>query len=311
MNTTFYRYALEVERTKSITQAAENLYMAQPNLSKAIKDAEDSLGYSLFERTPKGVLPTPKGRLFLEHARVIVQQMEQIEAIADDSAATVQRLNVSIPRSSYISKALSNFAASLDKSHEILLNIIETSSVKTVQNIVTGEFDLGIIRYQNLYENYFEDYLTEKNLSSDLIWDFQYLALMSQSHKLAGNQRIQPDDLMDSIEIIHGDNAIPYLSQGKIKVQEIPLAEKRIYLYERANQFELLSHVPETFMWVSPIPQDILERYKLVQRRCDFSGNHFKDMLIYRSGYPFSELERKFMDLVYQAKNEVSLKQYS
>ena len=38
MNTLHFRYALEIEKTRSITQAAENLYMAQPNLSKAIKE---------------------------------------------------------------------------------------------------------------------------------------------------------------------------------------------------------------------------------------------------------------------------------
>ena len=51
MNTQHLKYAVEVERTGSITQAADNLYMAQPNLSKAIKELEDTLGISIFRRT--------------------------------------------------------------------------------------------------------------------------------------------------------------------------------------------------------------------------------------------------------------------
>ena len=43
MNTTIFQYALEVERTRSITQAAENLLIAQPNLSKAIRETVDAL----------------------------------------------------------------------------------------------------------------------------------------------------------------------------------------------------------------------------------------------------------------------------
>ena len=43
MNTLHLSYAVEVERCGSITQAAENLYMAQPNLSKAIKDLEEDM----------------------------------------------------------------------------------------------------------------------------------------------------------------------------------------------------------------------------------------------------------------------------
>ena len=44
MNTLHFKYAVEVEKTRSITQAADNLYMAQPNLSKAIRELEDTLG---------------------------------------------------------------------------------------------------------------------------------------------------------------------------------------------------------------------------------------------------------------------------
>ena len=44
MNLKQLRYAVEIERTGSITQAAKNLYMAQPNLSKAVRELEDELG---------------------------------------------------------------------------------------------------------------------------------------------------------------------------------------------------------------------------------------------------------------------------
>lgn len=77
MNTTLFKYALEVERTRSITQAAENLLIAQPNLSKALREAEDSLGYAIFHRTPRGAFPTEKGVRFLEIAREITQQLKR------------------------------------------------------------------------------------------------------------------------------------------------------------------------------------------------------------------------------------------
>ena len=53
MNTLHFKYAVEVERTGSISQAAENLFMAQPNLSKAIRELEDTLGITIFKRTSK------------------------------------------------------------------------------------------------------------------------------------------------------------------------------------------------------------------------------------------------------------------
>ena len=49
------RYAAEVAKRGSIRQAAEALYMGQPNLSKAIRELESTVGIQIFERSPKGV----------------------------------------------------------------------------------------------------------------------------------------------------------------------------------------------------------------------------------------------------------------
>ena len=73
MNTMHFKYVVEVEKTRSITQAARNLFMAQPNLSKAIRELEETLGFAIFERTPKGVTPTRKGAAFLHYAKNVVQ----------------------------------------------------------------------------------------------------------------------------------------------------------------------------------------------------------------------------------------------
>ena len=53
MNLSHLRYALEVERTGSINKAAQNLFMGQPNLSKAIKDLESEVGITIFKRNAK------------------------------------------------------------------------------------------------------------------------------------------------------------------------------------------------------------------------------------------------------------------
>jgi DNA-binding transcriptional LysR family regulator len=74
-NILFFKYAIEIERTRSITKAAENLYMAQPNLSKAVKEMEETVGFAIFERNSRGVVPTQKGLRFLDYARKILEEM--------------------------------------------------------------------------------------------------------------------------------------------------------------------------------------------------------------------------------------------
>ncbi len=310
MNTLYFKYAVEVEQTRSITQAAENLFMAQPNLSKAIKELEDSLGIIIFERNSKGVTPTKKGMEFLEYAKNILVQLNKMEALASEDNGQRQYFNIAIPRGSYIADGFINFVSELDYKKEIDINIKETNSMETISGICENTFSFGIIRYQGSYETYFLDYLQEKNLCYDLIWEFEYLALMSGKHPLAEERELSQEKLAQYVEIVHGDTVVPYLSANESKRNEKSKAKKRIYVYERGSQFDMLTYIPWTYMWVSPIPEKLLRRYDLVQRRCTVANNKYKDILIYPKGYQFSELDKKFIDKLYASKNEVAFREY-
>ncbi len=311
MNVLFFKYAIEVERTRSISQAAENLFMAQPNLSKAIKEMEDTLGFNIFERSSKGVIPTMQGKEFLVYARNIVSQLEKIDSIAKPNSAELQSLKVSIPRGTYVAYGMANFVLGLDMSKGIDINVQETNSVQTINNIAGGQYGIGIIRYQTKYEKYFLDFLSEKDLRYETIWEFDSLVLFSKDHKLASQPEIRYEQLADYIEIMHGDNTVPYLSASDGQNYENHRTDKRICLYERCNQFELLTKVPTTYLWVSPIPEDILNRYELVQRRCITESRRSKDVLIYPSGYKLTSMDKRFIDKLYEAKNEVAFEEYN
>ena len=81
MNLTYLKYVVEVARVRSITKAAQNLYMGQPNLSKAIRELERELGITIFRRTSKGVIPTPQGEEFLGYAQGILSQLDELESL--------------------------------------------------------------------------------------------------------------------------------------------------------------------------------------------------------------------------------------
>lgn len=311
MNTLYFKYAVEVERTGSITQAADNLRMAQPNLSKAIKELEDSIGIKIFKRTSKGVMPTQKGADFLVYAKNILTQLEKMESLSNTDKTHCQSINIAIPHGSYISIALTRFVLELDQEKEISIHINETDSMEAINSILYNKFDLGIIRYQTIYDNYFMDYLNEKDICCDLIWEYNYLALMSKNHPLANAEEVRYKDLSKYIEIIHGDESVPYITTFDAKKDiETAQVNKRIYVYERCTQFDLLSFVPTTFMWVSPIPSELLNRYELVQRKCVVPNHQFKDVLIYPKGYKFTALDKKLISKIYEAKNEVAYRHY-
>lgn len=313
MSTTHLKYAVEIEKTGSISQAAENLFMAQPNLSKAIRELEDSLGIIIFERTSKGVKPTLQGNEFLKYAKNILCQIDKMQSIhiSKEERENRQSLRLSIPRGSYISTAFVSFVNSLDSSKNIDLNIHETNSVKTITDVSENKFDLGIIRYQKQNEKYFKDYLKGKNLVCEPLWEFSCLVLMSKEHDLASGEDIKYEDLLSNyIEIVHGDNLVPYLQSPANDQLDIEKSKKKIYVYERGSQLELLSTVKNTFMLVSPVPKHLLERYNLVQRACDIPNNKFVDLLVYQSDYDFTKFDKLFLNKLYEVKNEVSHERY-
>lgn len=294
MNMQQLRYAVEVAKTGSISKAAENLYMGQPNLSKAIKELEGELNYPIFTRTTKGATLTPKGQEFLRHAKSILAKYEEIEAIGQTDAEK-QSFHVSVPRSSYIAEAFTDFVGGLSMEKDLDLDFMETNSVSAIRHVADGDSHLGIIRYDAANEPYFLNQLVEKRLAHRELWAFEYLLLMSERHPLAEKAQVDRDDLLNHIEIRYGDLSVPYRGEALKKPGEA--GGKIIYVYERGSQFDLLNRVPRTYMWVSPMPADLLARNALVQRPCP-GGALFKDVLIWPKGHKFTPLEKAFVKQV-------------
>src|SRR5689334_16413864 len=71
------RYFIAVAEEGSLTNAAERrLHTAQPSLSRQIRDLETEVGVSLIERHARGIELTAAGRVFLDHARLALLQVE-------------------------------------------------------------------------------------------------------------------------------------------------------------------------------------------------------------------------------------------
>ena len=120
MNILHLKYAVEVEKTRSINRAAENLFMAQPNLSRAIRELEESLGITIFHRTSKGISVTPQGEEFLQYAKKILSQIDEVEALYKNARTGKQSFSISVPRASYISAAFTEFSKKIDAEEDLL-----------------------------------------------------------------------------------------------------------------------------------------------------------------------------------------------
>lgn len=253
------------------------------------------MGIKIFERSVKGMVLTPEGEEFIGYAKGIIDHINQVDMIYKSGAVKKQKFSVSVPRACYISEAFAEFSKSIsDTNTEIFYK--ETNSKSTINDILDLDYRLGIIRCSSSYDKYFKSMLEEKGLSYEMIAEFSYKLIMSRDNPLSQKETITFDDLENYIRIAHADPYVPTLSMAKAMREELPDNVSRcIYIFERASQFDLLSKNPQTFMWVSPTPADVLKKYDLVQRDCESNKKMYKDLLIYRKGYKFTELDNNFI----------------
>ncbi len=298
MNLLHLKYAVEVARVGSLNKAAENLIVAQPNLSRSIKELETEVGITIFERTPKGVYLTAQGEEFIGHAKGLLKQIDHLENMYKDDRPVRRRFSASVPRAGYICDAFVRFSESVE-SRAFELFYKETNSKRTIQNVLDSDYNIGIIRYAENFEKYFEASLSEKGLCHEVISEFSYRLIMSEDSELAKLQSITYADLENFIEIAHADPYVPSVSMSRVQKEELPdNVNRRIFVFERSSQMDILSSNKNTYMWVSPTPKDMLERYNLVCRECPENKKIYKDVLIFKDGYKLTELDKRFINEV-------------
>jgi len=305
MNILHMKYAVEVAKMGSLNKASEALLIAVPNISRSIKELESDLGITIFDRTTKGMYLTPDGEEFINFAKEILSQIDQVEKYYREGSPDKQKFSISVPRACYISEAFAEFSKTLTKeSAEIFYK--ETNSQRTLHNMLNHDYKLGIIRYAENYDKYFKSMLDEKDFVYELITEFSYSLIMSADNPLSKIDNITFNDLTDYIEIAHADPYVPSMPLSKVVKEELPdNINRRIYIFERGSQFDLLNKNPETFMWVSPAPQSILDRYNLVQKKCSENKRIYKDVLIYKNGYKLSDLDRRFITELCESKRKI------
>ena len=81
------------------------LFVSQPNLSGAVRELENEIGFQIFRRTSKGVIPTPQGEEFLGYARQLLEQYQLIEDRFVRRTAEKKKFSVSMQHYSFAVKA--------------------------------------------------------------------------------------------------------------------------------------------------------------------------------------------------------------
>ena len=248
MNLQQLKYAIEIEKDGSISKAAENLYMRQPHLSRAIRELEASMGIDIFRRTSKGVEPTEIGRDFLQKAKDIVCRVESFENMYRASENSIVNLRVCVPDFNYISLVLTKFAGKISEKKSINIECRASDIKEAVKDVSDGAADFAVIRYLPEGQNSIIRLADEKRLNLINICENKLMITVSADSELRAVSAVNREDIEGYRRISDTIFSPDYTSQTE---------QKYISIKDRESQLLFLSSVPHTYMITSKLSNDI------------------------------------------------------
>ena len=139
------KYFVEVVKQGGMTNASKSLYIAQPTISKAIKDIEAEMAVPLFDRSKRNLVLTDAGKIFFNKCKEIISLYDNLPTEIN-SLYGLETGHINISMSAVMS--MRNFIGILGDFHQlypnITYNLIESGGKTTENLILNDEVDIGV-----------------------------------------------------------------------------------------------------------------------------------------------------------------------
>jgi len=140
------RLLVKVAEANSVTGGAQALHLSVPAASTRIRNLEDSIGAKLLFRTPQGVTLTPPGQTFVQHARVVLGQLERLRGDLQEYAKGIKgHLRVwasATAMGEFLPPVLQTY---LRQHPDVNVDLRERLSHDIVRSVGEGAIDIGIV----------------------------------------------------------------------------------------------------------------------------------------------------------------------
>lgn len=180
-----FRHVVEAQ---SITRGADRAHLALASASARIRGMEDVLGVPLLKRGRRGVQPTDAGRALLDHARIVLQQIEtmrgELGAYSRGLKGHVRLLANTAAMSEHLPTLLAEFLAA---NPSIDLDLEDRESPAIAAAIAAGDADIGIATEASLVPG----------LESHPFRPDRLVLAVAAGHPLAGRRRVGFAELLD------------------------------------------------------------------------------------------------------------------
>lgn len=146
VNLEFYRVFYTVARCGSLTKAAQELFISQPAVSQSVKQFENQLGVSLFNRTHRGMDLSPAGKLIYKQVEEALNLLDGAEGKVTELNATASgRIRIGATDSIFSHFLADKIALFNEKYPAVKLELISSTSPYTVSQLKDGKCDIAFI----------------------------------------------------------------------------------------------------------------------------------------------------------------------
>lgn len=192
------QYLLVAQQTNSISKAAEHLLVAPSSVSACINSLEKELGFPVFIRNQKGLVPTPKGESVLKYAQRMVKLYKQMGTLREE---TQLRLQVGANNYYPFCAAFARLVAEFRLCQDISFFMNTDSEEAAIRKLSAGELDVVVAAKHTSGFWKLETMLQKNNLQWKILKKVPYSICVGPGHRLYDRTSVQPQDLHKEVLI--------------------------------------------------------------------------------------------------------------
>ena len=232
------RHFIAVAQAGSVTRAATELYIAQPSLSKAMKDLEQSIGVELLRRTPQGITLTPDGVEFLGYARHVVEQADLLEQRYTGRKPSRRLCAISTQHYAFAVEAFVRMVEQSEAS-EYEFTLRETRTHDIIEDVATLRSDLGILYRNDFNRSVLERLFHDRGLTFTPLFTAAPHVFVSRGNPLSRKRKVRLEDLTPypRLSFDQGEHNSFALAEEILSTEVAP---KAIRVSDRATIFNLM-----------------------------------------------------------------------
>ena len=232
------KYVITVASSQTISKAAEELYITQPSLTASIKELENEIGITIFQRTNKGIVLTMEGEEFLSYARQIIGQFQLLEERYLGTAPVRHQFCVSTQHYSF---AVEAFVALLKEygGDTYDFRIRETQTYEIIEDVAKLKSEIGILYLNQFNGTVLRKLFRNHNLHFKQLFIAKPHVFVDIHNPLAQKKAVTLEDLAPYPRLSYeqGDHNAFYFSEEILSTLE---SQKDIMVSDRATLFNLL-----------------------------------------------------------------------